>query len=80
MSLFWLIVLTPGKEVPEFLMFWLVGQGPPSLWDCSSRCCCGEQDPGPSRVALFLASAGLCIVLSWSGRWNEENICWTLGT
>ncbi|XP_064030398.1 caveolae-associated protein 1 isoform X3 [Pogoniulus pusillus] len=30
-----------------------------------------EQIPG---------GTGLCIVLSWSGRWNEENICWTLGT
>lgn len=39
----------------EFLMF-LAQQGrvSGSLWDCSSRCCYGEQDPClPSDVDLF---------------------------
>lgn len=44
------------------------GRVPRSLWDCSSRCCCGEQDPClPSDVHLFWTDLTLwraCVLFS----------------
>ena len=68
-----------GRKRLEFLMF-LARQGrvPGSLGDCSSRCCCGEQDPGlPSDAGLFCADLtlgehGYCFLLEWLIKWRKQ--------